>query len=100
MSIRMRLPATHEIRSSHFPVLSQPQESGNAQAHYNMVVLEWRLWYCFKFHGTTLAFGLQEGHGQLLIWYCFKFHGTTLAVILSEAKNPLVARRDSSLRSE
>src|SRR5579859_4713721 len=42
MSIRMRLPATHEIRISHFPVLSLPQESGNAQAHYNMVALEWR----------------------------------------------------------
>src|SRR5579859_5882201 len=41
MSIRMRLPATHEIRISHFPVLSLPQESGNAQAHYNMVTTEW-----------------------------------------------------------
>ena len=32
----MRLPNSYEILISHFPVLSLAQESGNAQAHYNM----------------------------------------------------------------
>jgi hypothetical protein len=39
----MRLPNGCEILISHFPVLLLAQESGNAQAHYNMV----RLIYCY-----------------------------------------------------
>ena len=36
MSMVSRLPNSHEILISLFPVLSLAQESGNAQAHYNM----------------------------------------------------------------
>src|SRR5690242_5592968 len=36
MSMVMRLPNTYEILISLFPVLIRAQESGNAQAHYNM----------------------------------------------------------------
>ena len=43
MSMMMRLPNSCEILISHFPVLLLAQESGNAQAHYNMV----RLIHCY-----------------------------------------------------
>ena len=35
----MRLPDNCEILISHFPVLALSKESGNTQAHYNMVSL-------------------------------------------------------------
>src|SRR5207245_5985760 len=62
MSMVMRLPNSCEILISHFPVLSLAQESGNAQAHYNMVSLLGRdlfgVGFCFK--GLLFCFLLQH----------------------------------------